>query len=54
MHIHRHGAIILTIATAVVTFIAWTLILISPILVPVIVIISIIGTMIGYLIARYK
>ena len=47
-------AIILTLATAVVVFIAWILILTSPILIPIIVILSIIGTMIGYLIAKHK
>lgn len=47
-------AIILTLASIAVAFIAWALILASPILIPVIVIIAIIGTMIGYLIARYK
>ena len=45
-------AIILTIATSVVVFIAWAFILASPILIPVIVIIAIVGTMIGYIIAR--
>jgi hypothetical protein len=45
-------AIILTLATVAVAFIAWALILTSPILIPAIVIIAIIGTMIGYIIAR--
>jgi hypothetical protein len=43
-------AIILTIATVAVAFIAWILIMTSPILIPVIVIIA----MIGYLIVRHK
>ena len=47
-------AIILTIATTVVVFIAWIFVLTSPILIPAIVIIAITGTMIGYLIARHK
>ena len=45
-------ALILTIATSVVVFIAWAFIITSPILIPVIVIIAIVGTMIGYIIAR--
>lgn len=47
-------AIILTITTGIVVFIAWALILASPILIPIIVILAIVGTMIGYLIARHK
>ena len=47
-------AIILTLATAAVAFIAWVLILTSPILIPVIVALSVVGTMIGYLIAKHK
>jgi hypothetical protein len=45
-------AIILTIATWAVAFIAWALILTSPILIPVIVVLLIVGIMIGYIIAR--
>ena len=45
-------AIILTLATAAVAFIAWIFVLTSPILIPVIVILAIVGTMIGYIIAR--
>ena len=47
-------AIILTLATVAVAFIAWALILTSPILISIIVILAIIGTMIGYLIAGRK
>lgn len=47
-------AIILTLASVAVAFIAWALILTSPILIPIIAILAIIGTMIGYLLTRHK
>lgn len=47
-------AIILTLATVAVAFIAWALMLTSPILIPIIVVLSIVGMFIGYLIAGHK
>lgn len=45
-------AILLTIATALVAFITWTLIIASPILIPIIIVFSVIGVFLGYLIVK--